>query len=307
MSAIWAQLPIAHREQALKPFVFHGGHVHAVAILDLGATDPEPSVRARAFEYLRHYAYRDFSEDPQAYYAWAERFASEPLDFVLRQNAAEMVARLSALDGRALERELRVLARPDLGNGDVAGLDLAGVFRDCGAVEMTRRWLLEGSPETQRTALRWMGALDLDEAVQRALVLPVLQDPDAYDPGVVAEACSALGRRGNTWAVEPLVERALQILERPDASRHSDTWSIAQALAEIGDARAVPALIGMIVEDDSYETIYGLGWFGLTELTGVYYDESHDGAWWLEWWSRNRQDLPAEVRHTDVPSFHFER
>jgi hypothetical protein len=34
--------------------------------------------------------------------------------------------------------------------------------------------------------------------------------------------------------------------------------------------------------------VYGVGYFGLTPLTGVQYHESHDGAWWRQWWEKNK-------------------
>ncbi|MGP1347066.1 MAG: alpha/beta hydrolase, partial [Phycisphaerales bacterium] len=82
------------------------------------------------------------------------------------------------------------------------------------------------------------------------------------------------------------------------ALRYSD---IAGAIADHGDPRAIPAMIGMIIADDTYDTVYGIGYFGLTPLTGVEYDDAHDGAWWRRWWDEHRGDYPEEVAALEIP------
>ncbi len=82
-------------------------------------------------------------------------------------------------------------------------------------------------------------------------------------------------------------------------------WDATTALAEAGDPKAIPVLIGVIEADNSYDTIYGAGYFGLGfgklgKLTGVEYSDFHDGAWWRRWWEANKQrfseahDIPIE-------------
>ena len=80
----------------------------------------------------------------------------------------------------------------------------------------------------------------------------------------------------------------------------------AMALAKIGDARAIPTLIGLIDADNSYDTIHGVGYFGLGhgklgELTGVRYSEFHDGAWWRRWWDSNKSRFSAAAQTTPIP------
>src|SRR5262245_50920393 len=70
MTGVWPHLSVPVKEQVLKPFVFDGGHVHALKVLDLAATDAALSVQSRAFTYLQSYAFRDFSTDYEAYRAW---------------------------------------------------------------------------------------------------------------------------------------------------------------------------------------------------------------------------------------------
>lgn len=74
------------------------------------------------------------------------------------------------------------------------------------------------------------------------------------------------------------------------------------------DLRGIPILIGAIDADNSYETIYGLGYYGLgfykgVDLTGVEYSPYHDGAWWRRWWDANKHRFPPEVQATPIPDY----
>ena len=45
-----------------------------------------------------------------------------------------------------------------------------------------------------------------------------------------------------------------------------------------------------------------MGYFGLGQMTGVKYDESHDGAWWGEWWEKKKRQYPPEVQEMEIPT-----
>ncbi len=75
----------------------------------------------------------------------------------------------------------------------------------------------------------------------------------------------------------------------------------AMALGSLGDPKAIPVMIGVIESDNSYATVYGVGYFGLGSLTGVRYDQLHDGAWWRRWWEKNKETYPAGVRDLPIP------
>lgn len=85
-------------------------------------------------------------------------------------------------------------------------------------------------------------------------------------------------------------------------------WSISTTIAEAGDPRAIPILIGAIEADNSYDTVYGIGYFGLGfsnlgQQTGVEYSEFHDGAWWRRWWETNKARFPKEVQAIPIENF----
>lgn len=98
-----------------------------------------------------------------------------------------------------------------------------------------------------------------------------------------------------------------QLLERlvgqVTAGAPGNPWQTATLLADAREPRAIPAMIGLIATDNTYDTVYGIGYFGLKPLTGVEYDEGHDGAWWKTWWKENRTRFPSEAAALDVPVY----
>jgi predicted esterase len=85
-------------------------------------------------------------------------------------------------------------------------------------------------------------------------------------------------------------------------------WSASIALAEAGDPRSIPLLIGAIEADNSYDTVYGVGYFGLgfAELgkrTGVRYSPYHDGAWWRRWWDKNKSRFSEQAQSIPIAEF----
>lgn len=304
MRAIYHRIPsVEHRQQILKPFVFHGGHVHAVEILHLAATDPSLDVQGWAFGYLKNYAYRDFGEDYAAYQAWYDRFGGQPLADVLRGSATELCERLRSADTNGLGDVLAPIEQLDLRPGDVAGFDVAAELRRLGALEHARRGLDALDAQTRVEALRFAAALGPDEPFLRSSVLPLLESRDD-DPALLSAGAEALGAAGQAWAIEPLAELAQRRLAE---GGDGVVFSVGRALAELDDPRAIPHLIALIVADDDYWSSYGLGYFGLAKLTGVDYDEAHDGAWWQAWWKNNHDRLPAGVRDATLPTYSLNR
>ncbi|MEO1524945.1 MAG: protein kinase [Planctomycetota bacterium] len=84
-------------------------------------------------------------------------------------------------------------------------------------------------------------------------------------------------------------------------------WAHAMDIATTGDPRSIPVVIGAIDADNSYGTVYGLGYYALgfdkmREITGVKYSPYHDGAWWRRWWEENKHRFP-EAADIAIPEF----
>ncbi|MCP5116836.1 MAG: HEAT repeat domain-containing protein, partial [bacterium] len=110
-------------------------------------------------------------------------------------------------------------------------------------------------------------------------------------------AIGALADPQNAWTVNILLEAVKDSTASKDRPRIGR--AAAETLAKIEDARAIPTLIGLIDADNSAGTIYGVGHFGLTPLTGVDHQDFHHGPWWRKWWTKNKSRFPKEVQ--DLP------
>ncbi len=71
--------------------------------------------------------------------------------------------------------------------------------------------------------------------------------------------------------------------------------------------RVIPLQIAIIDADNSYDTVYGVGYFGLGqgkigEMTKVRYSKWHDGPWWRRWWSKHRERFSRPLRRPDSRS-----
>ncbi|MCH8316782.1 MAG: hypothetical protein IIA64_12495, partial [Planctomycetes bacterium] len=106
--------------------------------------------------------------------------------------------------------------------------------------------------------------------------------------------------------LEPTLDDLLQRLEQD--VRDGDVLRIdasASWISEFENPRAIPILIDLIVRDNTHNTIYWVGWFGLGKLTGVQWDKAHTGEWWRQWWEENRADVEvriADARKREPPS-----
>jgi len=131
------------------------------------------------------------------------------------------------------------------------------------------------------------------------VVLPRLEP--GQPAAVRAAAAASLARSGDDRALELLLDVLVQHVTGEALDRNL-LWSLGRALADVGDPAAAPTLIAAIELDGGYDTVYGLGSFGLGRLLDVDYDESHDGAWWRAWWSDNRQRFGPAVARREIPT-----
>lgn len=188
--------------------------------------------------------------------------------------------------------------------GDL-GLALPQFFCDEGALALVAEWLecpefRDGDFSLGVVAFSWVESLQPDEAWMREYVLPYVDHPDE---GIAIGALSAFGGPSNAWAVPEILEALARAKVGSDDLPNFAISVGARALAEIGDPAAIPAMIGLIAANPCYDTIYGIGYNGLGKLTGVSYDESHDGNWWIAWWELNKGRFPPEVSVLPIPKY----
>jgi hypothetical protein len=298
MQAIHARIENAEvREMVLEPLVRAHPEL-ALRFLHLGASDASEAVRAAALARISDFALFDFAKDPAAYPAWWARHGGLSTSEVMSSCAAEFATRVGTLQGPALVELLARFQWRTFGSTRQLGLDLGGMLRGAGIGNVLDRLVQSPDGDVRKHAWGLVAQVGgLDEAFLRRNAAPLLRAPDELPHEVATAVYTALAAQRSPWACDLLQDAMLATAPTHPASY----FAVATALAKAGDPRAIPRMIGMIAADDSPETIYGIGWFGLTKLTGVPYDESHDGKWWLDWWEKNQDRLPAEVRGQPIP------
>jgi hypothetical protein len=93
-------------------------------------------------------------------------------------------------------------------------------------------------------------------------------------------------------------ERMLAAIAANDLS---PVRGLALRIGEREKDKSIPFLIGVLDADNSPETLYDVGYFGL-RFTGVEFSPFHDGPWWRRWWEANRKRFPEHVRNTPIPA-----
>ncbi len=279
----------------LKSFAF-GRHPLVLRVLHLGMTDADPEVRRYAAAYLKELALRTFDDDMTAYQAWYGENGDKPIAEVLQESVADLSKRLEGMDAWAGMEILEEL-HTDLGAAGrkTSYPDLREYAIKAGLPEVFAKWYHDPAtpPDVLPGILERLSQLRSDRDFLETEILPLLKN--APSEAMQSVAVRAVSRSDLPEATDLL----LDVLTDEYGNRR--LWDVATALAKKGDPRVIPTMIGVIDADNSYDTIYGVGYFGLGKLTGVDYSEFHDGAWWRRWWEENKTKYPDEVRNLPIP------
>jgi hypothetical protein len=273
-------------------------HPRFVAFLDLAARDPAPEINREGFEILWQFTLREFASDLPAYRDWYEENKDRTGAEIHSQSIRAYVDRLQGLGDADLAKEFAIAPWRSLHEVSRFGIDAAKAFRDAGGLVLARDLLTstKSSDRVKAAALTWITLAQASREYLERWVLPVIRAPDSHPEAVFDGACDVLAEARATWAVDDLLEAFATV-------RAKGSWrSIAHALGRIGEKRAIPTMIAVIQADGTGDSVYGIGRLGLQPLTFVTYDASHDGAWWADWWSRNREFLPENVRNLTIPA-----
>jgi hypothetical protein len=286
---------IEARQQLLKAFTF-AKHERLPAVLELGLLDPAPLVQEWALGYLREVALHDFWSDYAAAKEWLAARRDKPLATAFADGVRQAAETLRRASGEELRAQLKVL--------ETAGSLLASypAAAQTAKLDAALAGLIEGpDDETVCRALRVARSTGFDDDWCRRVVLPRLAPGNPWRVREAAAQALAWGKPGREWAVEPLLTALTNAV--CSFSGRTPIWGLATALGEVGSPKAIPTMIGLIEADNTYDTVYGIGYFGLGRMTGVNYDEKHDGAWWRQWWEKNKQRFPASVQALEIPRF----
>ncbi|MCH7798972.1 MAG: HEAT repeat domain-containing protein [Planctomycetes bacterium] len=304
LAAAWPTIDVKAKQQLLKafnyamPYPLHARmHGRILDVMHLGVTD-DPDVQLWSLSYLKCIAFRDFAEDFDAYRAWYAANRVRPIKTVMAESCREYVGRLAEVEPDQQRTLASILPLVWSVFRDTPEVRQAAL--DAGYLDVVAAWAAH--PDTDGRALgdllSVMGYMEAGEAYLREVVLAAATRQGSLE--VRSAAVRALGRPGNAWAIDPLLD--LLTAPRDGADVHPALWHVAGALAAIGDPRVIPTMIAAIDADNTYDTVYGVGYFGLGKLTAVTYAESHDGPWWRQWWQKNRARFPVEVRRLEIPT-----
>lgn len=291
----WSKLSVRARQQFLKAFG-NSQHPRKLDVLHLGATDPAEEVRSWAWSPIAAIAFRNFKSDAAAYAEWYAANRARPIAEIQLKYFPNLLAEIRTAKKVERERLTDVLgdARFQL---ELPALRTMALEQDL--PETLIQWVSdpEASSHLCNCAGWALDALEPDDAFLRRRALPLISSH--APPQARALAAHLLGSAEAAWAVEPLIERLKQAARAPVPAGTGNAFlsDVARALGEIGDSAAIPAMIEVIEADNSHATVYDVGYGGLRKITGVEYDESHDGAWWRKWWSENRERVLQEARH----------
>lgn len=279
------------RKQMFKGFVFND-HPDTLKVLNLGATDPSVEMQNWSFAYLKDIAFIDFTEDYKAYAPWFAKYGNGKLDEVRSDNFKRFMASVAASSGEERELYYRKLSLPMLGRKPLRSPDALKVVKE-----------IYMSPNPSQEAARAAGELlrigQPDEAFLRTVVLPGLNSKSLELRYATARALATV--KGD-WVDDALVALLKASVEKPGGLKENG-FMIGDAFGERKDPKHIPLLIGAIAADNGYDSVYGIGYFGLSKITGVSYDKTHDGQWWINWWANNKDRFPENVRNLAIPKF----
>ncbi|MGI9516240.1 MAG: M56 family metallopeptidase, partial [Pirellulaceae bacterium] len=266
LRACWNEIGPDVRRQIMKGFTpgffVESLHANYFEILELGMRSPEPSVQDTARTYLEWITLEKFATAAQ-YESWREATQGTTYEQLMAQLASEMVDELDGGDPIQLETLLKKISE---------GSRHSPVFK---------RAIVEAGLTAKLDLMLRNGQIPFANPVIGTLLNALPISPQAMRVALEAE----LKKMVEMWEAS--------VADNEDASElRSDLWTIAMNLGETKYPYIIPTMIGLIDADNSYDTVYGVGYFGLSDVTGVSYRKYHDGAWWRRWWEENKETLP---------------
>ena len=302
---IEARLQILKSWKFAQPLPLHArNHPRLVDVLDLGMRDRSPDVRAWTLDSLQGIAFQDFADDFPAYLTWYTAARGKPVVDVICDSVGRFVLELAKAEAKQAEKGADLVLRETTFR-DIPAARQAAL--DAGILQVIERWIACSlAPKADRSSLdlasrglKMLAALQVGEDDLRRITVPLLAV--SVPAKMRTAAVRAIGRKEFPWALD-LVSKALaDSVTEGERKIGPDIWGIARTLADFEDPKVIPAMIAVIDADNTHDTVYGVGYFGLGRLTGVKYDAAHDGPWWRNWWNKNREKYPAGVREMEIP------
>ena len=275
----WPQIATNVRKQMLKTFQpsfkkTPGVNKRYFDIMLLGFSDKDAGVREFATAYLNDWLLPDITASEEKYRQWQQSLGDRSPEEVLLDECAKYVKSLQDLKAEQIPAALEKLAAAASNLREYPAL--RQVANEHGLHATLDRWEQAGLIEKDDHNLR-----RIRSNVHRQR--PV----DPNDP---------------RDEVQQTIDEILTFWRQRAAGQEVPQIDLlVRELAEYNDPRIIAPLIGIIDADNSYHTVYRVGYFGLSKITGVEYSPYHDGAWWKRWWNQNRARYTDRVKDLEIP------
>lgn len=267
-------------------------------LLDLGMRDPAPIVQVAALRGIKQISMRDFADDFRGYDAWFKSVQGKDANEVLAQNAAAFVERASKLKGAEVRKVVELF--DDAGGlmMEIAEARRAAMAAGWGKVLVA--WLT-GDEAASQAAMRLSSNLKFRKKELQDYILPLVKGEQGATLAVRTWAIAVMGDARASWAVEDLLAVLAAAEAKPNELR-AVLPPMCRALANMNDARAIPALIAAAQTEGSPAALNTVAQYGLNPLTGVKPSEDKDLAWWRNWWTTNRARYGPAFEAMEIPS-----
>ena len=281
-------------------------------ILDLGANDPAFSVQQQAFAFAGALALQNFG-DKNDYVTWRKQINGKSVAEIVRDGAKEFAAQFQAADTEGKWQRFDILLRAAYITGrntqTVKGVTTHAITAS--GLEKVRREALQQAglldamalllhnvkaQDLALKALSFFGAFQPDDAFLQKIepdVRALLESQIAHDGALPDNAGSLIFRYHSGWVLPLLTQWTQRDYLTPGVD------ALMSALTEANDIRAAPLLIALAETLGKNDASNLLGF--ASSLAGVPNNNTHDAAWWRQWWEKNRANYPAEIRDLTLP------
>ncbi|MGD9689882.1 MAG: alpha/beta hydrolase [Phycisphaerales bacterium] len=266
--------------------------------MNLGVRDAAPLVQVAALRVLKQISLRDFAEDFSGYDAWYASVKGKDANEVLAASAEEWVRKSSAARGNEIRAVVDFFEEAGQLMMEIDASRSAAMR--AGWADMLVGWLKADDLSAQ-AAMRLATSVKFRKKELQDVILPLCKKDGGANISVRCWAIAVMGDTRSEWACEELLGILRASFETKTDLR-AMLAPMSRALASIGDARAIPMLIGAAEAEGSPAAMNTVGQYGLGPLTGVRQNESRDASWWRTWWSANRDRYGPKANALDVPS-----
>lgn len=293
-------------------------HPYVLKILHLGMSDEDKRVREYAAVYVTEYALEDFDGNWQAYFQWYKEYGDLAIEQVIRLNQLRQPHTLK----EKLQQIIEEFEKGDMTRVKELGMEI-GRFQHPYAIPTLIGII---AADNSYDTIYGIGYFALGFSATLGSITQVEYSP--YHDGAwwrrwweknksrfpeevqkipIPDLPKTEHGKNHTPFPENMdtLEGQLPWLRKAfeDGKAPGDIWTIAREISKLADPHAITTLIALVEADNTYDTIYGIGYFGLGKLTGVGYREEHDGTWWRNWWQNNKSRYPEDVQKMEIPDY----